>query len=83
MGISACGMLRAFFTTDLYLITECFGYFQSLPFRCRFPGRFYIEKELVEERGCHNYTYGTNVPLDAVGGRNAERWEFPHVVRVL
>lgn len=62
------------------LFSECLDYFQSLPFSCRFPGGFDIKKDWIEERKCHNHTFNTVPVLSAIGGRDAETWEFPHVV---
>lgn len=62
------------------VLTECYEYFYSLPFSCRFPGRFRTEKTWLEEKKCHDYKYiSYGIPF-AEGGRDAERWEFPHVV---
>ncbi|KAJ8707531.1 hypothetical protein PYW08_010783 [Mythimna loreyi] len=58
---------------------KCFEYFQNLPFKCRFPGSFIIEKNWYNEGRCHIHAFKTPGVGFAAGGRNAERWEFPHV----
>ncbi|KAJ8705376.1 hypothetical protein PYW07_011203 [Mythimna separata] len=58
---------------------KCFEHFQSLPFTCRFPGNFIISKMWDNNRRCHTHSFKTNGVGFAAGGRNAERWEFPHV----
>ncbi|XP_063897810.1 serine protease snake [Helicoverpa armigera] len=61
---------------------KCYEYFQRLPFKCRFPGYFTLTKEWLEHLKCHNYTLGTKYVGFTTGGRNAERWEFPHVALI-
>ncbi|PZC71840.1 hypothetical protein B5X24_HaOG212396 [Helicoverpa armigera] len=61
---------------------KCYEYFQRLPFKCRFPGYFTLTKEWLENLQCHNYTLGTKYVGFTTGGRNAERWEFPHVALI-
>ncbi|KAH9645007.1 hypothetical protein HF086_003337 [Spodoptera exigua] len=58
---------------------ECFEYFQKLPYGCRFPGYFTIDKTWLHNSQCHNHTFRTGGVGFAVGGRDAKRWEFPHV----
>ncbi|CAH1643994.1 unnamed protein product [Spodoptera littoralis] len=58
---------------------KCYEYFHKLPFSCRFPGYFTIEKTWLHHLKCHNHTFTPGGFGFAVGGRDAKRWEFPHV----
>ncbi|CAH0697642.1 unnamed protein product [Spodoptera exigua] len=60
-------------------LEKCFEYFQKLPYGCRFPGYFTIDKTWLHNSQCHNHTFRTGGVGFAVGGRDAKRWEFPHV----
>ncbi|XP_047037275.1 venom protease-like isoform X1 [Helicoverpa zea] len=58
---------------------KCFDYFQTLPYRCRNGGNVQLIKYWKEDKQCHKYQ--ESVVL-AVGGREAERWEFPHMALI-
>ncbi|XP_075987364.1 mast cell protease 1A-like [Anticarsia gemmatalis] len=58
-------------------LDKCYDYFQRLPYPCRGNGVVEVER-IVEDKNPHCHQYGIHVSL-AVGGRNAERWEFPHM----
>ncbi|CAH1643993.1 unnamed protein product [Spodoptera littoralis] len=58
---------------------KCYEYFQKLPFGCRLTGYFTIEKTWNHHFKCHNLSYTPPSVIFAVGGRDAKRWEFPHV----
>ncbi|KAJ8707530.1 hypothetical protein PYW08_010782 [Mythimna loreyi] len=59
--------------------TKCYEYFEKLPYKCRGIGNVGVKKEWKEERKCHEFDYSIAF---AVGGRNAERWEFPHMALI-
>lgn len=60
------------------MLTECFEYYGRLPYPCRGIGNFKVTKRWKEDLKCHQYDFSVAL---AVGGRDAQRWEFPHVVR--
>ncbi|KAJ8705377.1 hypothetical protein PYW07_011204 [Mythimna separata] len=54
---------------------KCLEYFSQLPYPCRGQANFKVKKIWKEDSKCHKYDYGIAL---AVGGRDAQRWEFPH-----
>uniref|UniRef100_A0A2A4KAM6 Peptidase S1 domain-containing protein n=1 Tax=Heliothis virescens TaxID=7102 RepID=A0A2A4KAM6_HELVI len=64
---------------DSIAMNKCYEYFETLPYRCRGGGNVMIEKDWEEDRQCYSYFYSVSF---AVGGRVAERWEFPHMALI-
>ncbi|CAD0206321.1 unnamed protein product [Chrysodeixis includens] len=54
---------------------KCLDYFQRLPYICHGSGVTGVHKTWNKERQCHEISITRAL---SVGGRNAERWEFPH-----
>ncbi|XP_075987271.1 venom protease-like [Anticarsia gemmatalis] len=57
---------------------KCYEYFDRLPYSCRGRGGVNVYKDWDEQHKCHVSSYivvGTFV----VGGRDAQKWEFPHM----
>ncbi|KAJ8705375.1 hypothetical protein PYW07_011202 [Mythimna separata] len=59
--------------------TKCYEYFEKLPYKCQGKGNVELKKEWNEDKKCHDLEYGV---YQAVGGRDAERWEFPHMALI-
>ncbi|XP_050555537.1 mast cell protease 3 isoform X7 [Spodoptera frugiperda] len=56
--------------------SKCLDYLKVLPYPCRGHGNFRVRKIWEEDRKCHAYQLELAL---AIGGREAERWEFPHM----
>ncbi|XP_075987369.1 mast cell protease 3-like [Anticarsia gemmatalis] len=55
---------------------KCYDYFKRLPYPCRGVGNFFVRKEWDDGKQCHKASFGVAL---AVGGRDAQKWEFPHM----
>ncbi|XP_026731239.1 venom protease-like isoform X2 [Trichoplusia ni] len=54
---------------------KCIDYFQRLPYKCHGSGVAGVKRDWNDEKKCYDIQiYGAL----GVGGRDAERWEFPH-----
>ncbi|XP_050555540.1 CLIP domain-containing serine protease C9 isoform X9 [Spodoptera frugiperda] len=56
--------------------SKCLDYFKMLPYPCRGIGNFQLRKIWKEKKKCHEFMLGISL---VTGGRNAQRWEFPHM----
>ncbi|KAF9405413.1 hypothetical protein HW555_013841, partial [Spodoptera exigua] len=55
--------------------SKCLDYLKDLPYPCRGVGNFQVKKIWKGDKKCHVYQLQYAL---AVGGRDAQRWEFPH-----
>ncbi|CAB3258762.1 unnamed protein product [Arctia plantaginis] len=58
---------------------KCYDYFKRLPYPCRGVGNVHVIKHWNEEKKCHQLEFRAAL---AVGGRDAQRWEFPHMALI-
>ncbi|KAH9645004.1 hypothetical protein HF086_003334 [Spodoptera exigua] len=56
--------------------SKCLDYLKDLPYPCRGVGNFQVKKIWKADKKCHVYQLQNAL---AVGGRDAQRWEFPHM----
>ncbi|KAF9405411.1 hypothetical protein HW555_013839 [Spodoptera exigua] len=56
--------------------SKCLDYLKDLPYPCRGVGNFQVKKIWKGDKKCHVYQLQYAL---AVGGRDAQRWEFPHM----
>ncbi|KAJ8707534.1 hypothetical protein PYW08_010786 [Mythimna loreyi] len=73
-GVGPLGVLGE--TGGSIALSKCFEYFGKLPYPCRGSANFEIKKLWKENKKCHELHYSNAL---AVGGRDAQRWEFPHM----